>query len=160
MDENIAEFDNLLFQKEGELLEDDFEEHSQFYKDAPNLLIKTPQARKRKVNLNDLMEALQAALQVENKRERRRSDERVLREVELPVRKVDISSLMKSLYKRLREFFKRNPKVTFRELLPSEKREDKIMTFIPLLHLENQGKISMEQKEPFGEIEISEYRED
>lgn len=38
--------------------------------------------------------------------------------------------------------------------MPSQKKEDKIFTFIPLLHLTNQRKVNLEQKEHFGEIEI------
>ncbi len=158
LDENIADFDNLLFPKEEDLLADDFEEHTQFHKDVPGLLVKTPQARKRKVNLNDLMEALKAALEVETRRRIRKQDERMIREVTLPVRKIDISSLMKNLYNKLKEFFSKTPKVKFTDLLPSDTKEGKITTFLPLLHLQNQGKINMEQEVPFGEIEISEYK--
>ena len=33
-------------------------------------------------------------------------------------------------------------------------KEDKIATFIPLLHLSNRKQIQIEQETPFGEIEI------
>lgn len=42
----------------------------------------------------------------------------------------------------------------FTELLPSEKKEDKILTFVPLLHLRNQQKVELHQKIHFGEIDI------
>ncbi|MBI4155159.1 segregation/condensation protein A [Candidatus Woesearchaeota archaeon] len=161
VNENIAEFDNLLFNKEEDLLSDE-EDSSEFIGEQkiPPLLIKTPQARKRKVNVNDLIEALQKALEVDERRNIRRRDERVLREIELPKQRVDISSLIKNLYIKIKEFFKNNPKVTFTELLPSEKKEDKIYTFIPLLHLASQNKIDLEQQIPFGEIEITEAKEE
>ena len=154
LDENIADFDSLLFSADEEdlLLE---EQASKKQTEAPNLLIQTPQARKRKINLNDLMEALQKALQVENKRRIRKEGERIIRGVELPKVKVDISDLIKNLYSKIKDFFKEHPKVTFTQLLPSQKREDKVLTFIPLLHLENQGKINLHQEKPFGEIEIT-----
>ena len=45
--------------------------------------------------------------------------------------------------------------LTFSQLLPSSaSREDKVYTFIPLLHLDNQRKINMWQREHFGEIGI------
>ncbi|MCK5140441.1 MAG: segregation/condensation protein A, partial [Thermodesulfovibrionia bacterium] len=47
-----------------------------------------------------------------------------------------------------------NTRLTFSTLVPSETKEDKIYTFIPLLHLTNQRKIDIEQYQPFGEIEI------
>ncbi|MEK6952335.1 MAG: segregation/condensation protein A [Nanoarchaeota archaeon] len=161
VNENIAEFDNLLFQKEQDLLSEE-ENPLDFLGEEkiPPLLVKTPQARKRKVNINDLIEALQKALDVEEKRNIRRRDERVLREIELPKNKIDISALIKNLYLKIKDFFKKNPEVTFTELLPSDKKEDKIYTFIPLLHLAAQNKVNLEQETPFGEINITEAKEE
>ena len=159
VDEDIADFDNLLFHQEEDLLSDEIEEGSSFQRDIPPLLIKTPQARKRKINLNDLINALQQALEVENRRVIRRLDERVLRVLDVPVKKIDISSLIKNLYMRIKEFFQKQQKITFTQLLPSQKKEDKLATFVPLLHLASQGKINIEQEIPFGEIEITAYEE-
>ena len=44
--------------------------------------------------------------------------------------------------------------LTFSKLIPSDSKEDKVYTFIPLLHLENQRKIDMKQFRHFGEINI------
>ncbi|MFH1592675.1 MAG: segregation/condensation protein A [Candidatus Woesearchaeota archaeon] len=160
VDENLAEFDSLLFQSEEDLLGDDSDER--FYSDekVPKLLVKTPQTRKRKVNLNDLMEALQKALDVENKRGLRRRDERVIREAQIPLNKADISILIKNLYAKIKEFFSKRPIVTFTELTPSGNKIDKIDTFVPLLHLENQGKIDLTQEKQFGEIKVTEHIEE
>ncbi len=163
LDEDMPDFDNLLFQNNDEdLLLDNFENEGQFVdgQKIPGLLIKTPQARKRKVNLDDLMSALKEALEVENKRLIRRAAEREIRKAEIPIKKIDISSLINNLYSRIKEFFAKHSKVTFTQLLPSQGKMDKILTFLPLLHLENQGKISMKQEVPFGEIEISEANDE
>ncbi|MBI2499228.1 segregation/condensation protein A [Candidatus Woesearchaeota archaeon] len=161
VNENIAEFDNLLFQKEQDLLSEE-ENPLDFLGEEkiPTLLVKTPQARKRKVTVNDLIEALQKALQVDEKRNIRRRDERVLREINLPKYKIDISALIKNLYLKIKDFFQNHPKVTFTQLLPSDKKEDKIYTFIPLLHLASQNKVNLEQEAPFGEINITEAKEE
>ena len=45
-------------------------------------------------------------------------------------------------------------KLTFTKLLNSDSKEDKIYTFIPLLHLETDKKVNLDQKQHFGEIEI------
>ena len=46
-------------------------------------------------------------------------------------------------------------KLSFSKLLPPRaKKEDKVFTFIPLLHLTNQRKIDLEQREHFGDIEV------
>ena len=155
LEQDFADFDNLLFsQDEENLLTDDLEQGSKFKGEVPDLLIKTPLARKRKVNLNDLMKALEQALEVQNKRLIRKEDEKIIREIP-SIRKIDVSALIKRLYAKITSLFSSKQTITFRELLPSEKREDKVVTFLPLLHLENQGKINLTQNEPFGEIFIT-----
>src|SRR3989344_4911839 len=130
VDEHIAGFDSLLFSKDEDLL-DDGDADSMPLPDVPNLLIKTPQARKRKVNLNDLMKALEQALKVEEKRLIRNDGTRLIREVKLPdANSTDITKLIADVYKRIREWFLKRGKLTFTELVPSQQKTDKIMTFI------------------------------
>ena len=62
--------------------------------------------------------------------------------------------MIKNLYLKIKDMFKGKDNLTFSKLVPSENKEDKVFTFIPLLHLTNQRKIDLEQKEHFGEIEI------
>ena len=45
--------------------------------------------------------------------------------------------------------------IWFHELAPGSTKEDKLVTFIPLLHLDTQRKIEMTQKVHFGDISIS-----
>lgn len=155
VNEDFVNFDNLLYPQSLNELE--------LYEDSPNpyinlehpeLTIRTPLARKRNVNLNDLMSALQKALEV-NKRKvmrRLREDEIV---VKIPEKKFDISKLIKNIYDKILDFFKYKKEIlTFTKLIPSDKREDKILTFVPLLHLDSQEKINLVQNEPFGEIFI------
>lgn len=151
--EYIANFDSLLYPPEN--IEEDIEEFNE-YKDfkAPKLLVKTPQARKRKVNLNDLMLALQKALEVDNRRRIRKSYETPIREYKLPKKTSNILDLIKNVYNKISILFQKKETITFSELLPSEKKQDKIDTFIPLLHLQNKDKIDLNQEIPFGEIEI------
>jgi len=104
--------------------------------------------------INDLMSALQKALEVNKRRvmRRLREDEII---VKVPEKKVDISSLIKNIYDKIINFFKfKKETLTFTKLIPSDKKEDKILTFIPLLHLDNQEKINLTQEKPFGEIII------
>ena len=150
--ENIANFDSQLFAKDDELLEEINEMQEDFK--TPPLLLKTPQARKRKVSLNDLMKALNRALEVEKKRKIRKQKERVIREIRLPKKSINIGDLIKIIYDKVLNIFKKKEEVTFTELVNSDKKEDKIMTFIPLLHLDNKNKLNLEQKEHFGEIFI------
>ncbi len=155
INEDFVNFDNLLYPPSLDELE--------LYEDTPNpyiniehpeLTIRTPLARKRKVTINDLMNALQKALDV-NKRKvmRRLREEEVV--VKIPEKNIDISALIKNIYNKIAEFFKSKKEIlTFKKLVQSDKKEDKILTFIPLLHLDNQEKINLVQNEPFGEIYI------
>lgn len=119
----------------------------------PQLMPRTPQPRKRKVSIYDLVSALQKALEVSNRRTIRRMPVISMR---MPEKKVDLTKLLADVYARIREFFSGGQKVTFTQLVPSGSRQDRILSFIALLHLSNhdQRKIDLIQGEPFGEIEI------
>ena len=148
-------FDQFLFNPEPEELADEITdlEKLQRVKDIPRLAIKTPQARKKKVTVQDLMLALQKALEVNQRKVMREVKERSIT-MHLPKVKIDITSLIKNVYEKILDFFKRGEEVTFTKLVPGEKKEDKVYTFIPLLHLDNQGKINLTQEKPFSEINI------
>lgn len=145
--EDLLDFDRLLNPEE----EEEYEELQ--VKEKPvvdaRLIPKTPQPRKRKVSIYELVDALRKALEVRKRRS-------VLSEIkiEVPQKKTDISEVIKMLYEKIVSIFKSKPSLTFDELVPSNKKEDKIYTFVPLLHLANQRKIDLHQKENFGDIYI------
>ncbi|MBT3406720.1 segregation/condensation protein A [Candidatus Woesearchaeota archaeon] len=116
------------------------------------LIPRTPQPRKRQVSIYDLVDALQQALEVRNRRVRRYEEE----PMEIPEKQTDISQLMQELLSDIYEHFEKNltEKLTFQQLVKDTNREAKVLTFIPLLHLTNQRKVDLDQKEHFGEIEI------
>ncbi len=122
--------------------------------EIPNqpLIPRTPQPRKRKVSVYDLVNALEDALSTKNRR--------ILRELsrpraEKPEKKYDITELINHLLNKINLHFGSNTtKLTFDSLVPSKEKHDIIMTFVPLLHLSSMRKIDLEQEKPFGEIEI------
>ncbi|MBI2523205.1 segregation/condensation protein A [Candidatus Woesearchaeota archaeon] len=154
LNEDLSEFDRLLTQEE-EVVEELGLEEQQQYKlgEKPILIPRTPQPRKRKVSIFDLVNALEKALEV---KQRRVLNSIPPMNVKMPERKRDITEVIREVYSRINSFFMINSqkKLTFTQLVPSQKKEDKIFTFIPLLHLTNQRKVNLEQKEHFGEIEI------
>ena len=155
LNEHIAEFDSYLFQSEESLLDyEDQQVTNEQQEIIPGLLIKTPQARKRKVNLDDLMNALKKALNVENRRVIRRSYEKAIQEAKIPEKKYDISLLIKDVYNKIVNLFANRKTLTFNELVNSDRKEDKILTFVPLLHLSNLNKVDLNQEEHFGDIYI------
>jgi len=151
--EEIPYLESLLFPPEPEEYSD--EARPEYL--IPDLAIKNPQSRKRTVSINDLISALHKALEVNHRRVMRQVAEKNFKIPEVPQKKIDISKLMKDVYEKILSFFSRKEPVTFSKLIPSDRRDDKIMTFIPLLHLDHQEKINLDQKEPFGEIDILEH---
>lgn len=154
--EDLTEFDRLL--AASEMTEEEFyDDLEQELSQKPTeeqyeLLPRLPQARKRKVSVYELVKALDKALEVKKRRVMNRLHDV---DVVIPKNKFDITAALKSLYYKLKGLFSAKKKVTFSSLVPSKNKEDKVFTFIPLLHLANQKIVVLEQKEPFGEISIS-----
>ncbi len=156
--EDLLNLDRLINQTEEDEdeglldeIEDEFEKERDVLKDA-ELIPRTPQARKRKVSIYDLVGALNKAMEVKKRKVMR---DMPAEEIKVPEKKIDVSEMMRGVYGKIKSFFARNNKnLTFSKLIPSESKEDKVYTFIPLLHLENQRKIDMKQHRHFGEINI------
>ena len=156
VEEDFVNFDNLLYPSDNinELELYDETPNPYINIEKPKLTIRTPLARKRKVNVNDLINALKKALEVDERKKFREIREKEIT-VKIPEKKVDITSLIKNIYNKIVSLFKfKKEKITFTELVNSDRKEDKILTFIPLLHLDNQEKININQEKPFGEIYI------
>lgn len=156
VEEDIGNFDTYLFHPEVLEQDEDFGNYRERIQlDVPGLGIKTPQARKRKVALNDLMKALEQALKVERRRTQKSRFYADIKAPDMPQRKINITELIGTMLDRIKSLFKEKDKVTFTTLL-SEKpdKHEKVITFIPLLHLDSQHKIDLQQAEPFGEIDI------
>ncbi|NTV23055.1 MAG: segregation/condensation protein A [Nanoarchaeota archaeon] len=125
--------------------------------EKPSLFPRTPQPRKRKVSVFDLVNALEKALEVYQRRPSKAISNAP--EVRVPEKFRDMGLMIRDVYNRIVAHFKsksqKQPKLTFNLLLPEQTKEDKVFTFVPLLHLDNQRKIDLLQQEHFGEIEIS-----
>ncbi len=161
LSKNIADFDNQLFQSDDEDDEEDYDsnydgEEKRVDKPKVKLTIKTPQARKRRVNLNDLINALEKALEVDERRVIRRARfERVPEAIKIPERKINVGDRIKVIYSRISDWFQKSKNdLEFNQLLEDGSKQDKVFTFIPLLHLENQKKVRMKQPINFGNIYI------
>jgi segregation and condensation protein A len=139
--------DDALFDDQGEFIGESLN-----LEDKPRIVPRTPQPRKRKVSVFDLIEALEKALEVKNRRKVFLNNAPMVRAPDKPR---DITLVIRDLYKRIAKHFKQsNKKLTFNLLLPSQSKQDKVQTFIPLLHLDNQRIIDLLQEAHFSEIEI------
>jgi segregation and condensation protein A len=158
IDHDISKLDALLHQGE-ELVDDDmleeFEDalHKHREKDKFQLIPRQPQPRSRKVSIHDLVEALQRAM--ESKR-RILAKKRPVK-YQMPKRHMDIMEVISDIYHKIVYYSKKDSKkkLTFSQLLPpNASKQEKVFTFLPLLHLENQRRVETEQKKPFEEINV------
>lgn len=157
IDEDIAALDSIINSQDqpGDLLEELGDVEADLGSVGKiRIFPRTPQPRKRKVSVYDLVRALEQALEVESRRKRWIVTAPI---VEAPKKQRDITLVISDVYNKILVHFKdqSTQALTFSRLLPTDSKEDKVLTFIPLLHLETQRKVDMDQKEHFGEIFIS-----
>jgi segregation and condensation protein A len=159
IDEDIANFDNMM-SNQGEdtsLLDYDtqmtlVDEHG-----MPQIFPRTPQPRKRKVSVFDLVQALEKALEVENRRKKSIPNTKKL-VMKIPENHFDLGKSMQSVYTKVESHYKnkknKNNTLTFEQLVTSGSKQDKVLTFVPLLHLDNQRKVDLEQDKHFEQISV------
>jgi segregation and condensation protein A len=157
LNRHIKSIDEVLFgakeQKKTEL------ERIELDEEIPLLIPKSPIPRHRKVTLQELIGALNKAIVTENRRIKKEIlNKNALREtgISLPKRKFNIKDKLKELHDKLLEYFKKNEeeKRLAYSTLVGEDRDERIAAFFPLLQLENNKKIWLEQEIHFGEIDI------
>ena len=158
MGEDFTALDQLLASTEEEdidLLEEDYEGRQRRERpDLPKIYPKSPQPRQRKVSVYDLVTALEQALEVTSRRNERTLDGIVV-EVKVPEKSVDISAAMNSLLKLIAQRFQQTDTLHFHDLTPTDNKLDKVLVFIPLLHLTNERRVDLSQRENFGPIGIA-----
>ena len=94
LSEGIANLDNMMFPHEEIEELDDFQSRRIILDVEPKLTIKTPQSRKKKVSVNDLIEALEKALNVNERRLLRLAERNRVPEMIIPEKPIDIRSLI------------------------------------------------------------------
>ncbi len=127
--------------------------------EVPLLLPKIPIFRDRKITLEELMNALKNAIKTEERRMRREVSSRRMIDFSfiIPKKRINWLDKIKEVYNMIKEMFIKNKvkKIYFSQLLRTNEKEEKITLFVPLLHLDHQNKVKLEQKAFLSEIEIS-----
>jgi segregation and condensation protein A len=126
--------------------------------ELPELIPRSPMPRFKRVTLPELMEALNKAITTENRRIRKEIINRnALREstISLPKRTINIKDKIKNIHTKLVDHFetKQTKKVTYTEFI-GEDKEERVLSFYPLLQLESNNKVWMEQPQHFEEIDL------
>src|SRR3989338_357358 len=127
LNNDMGELDRLMHPEEDLSTEEFYEELERGrpgQEDIPALIPRTPQPRKRKVSIYDLMISLQKALEVRDRRILRRIPSV---KIDVPQRKIDITKLIMQVYQKIREHFSSTSEsLTFSKLTESADRETKI----------------------------------
>lgn len=116
---------------------------------------RTVRPRQRKVTVIELMSALKKAIEVDKRRERKRvAVEKIIIPEEIFEAKKDLlPEQIETLNKKLLELFgKTKAKILFDHLLENGDEINRVQTFLPILHLANNGKLSIHQEKPFEKI--------
>lgn len=153
LNQDIPHLDDILFGREEKTKY--VQERIELDEDVPELIPRSPLPRFRKVTLQELMAALGKAVTTENRRIKRvltMRQQEIEAAIAIPRRKINISEKIAAVYETLKNIFSRKKdKVAFSEF-DCKNNEERIATFIPLLHLDSQHKVFLEQKEHLEEI--------
>ncbi|MEK6906201.1 MAG: segregation/condensation protein A [Nanoarchaeota archaeon] len=153
----IKSIDEILFgekEKKKHVLE-----RIELDEDIPFLIPKSPIPRLRKVTLKELIESLNKAIVTENRRIKKEIINRnaiVESSFSLPKKNFSLKDKIREIYGNLLKVLDKDgriKKVSFTDFIGGS-REEKIITFSPLLHLEDRKKIWLEQEAHFEEIHI------
>jgi len=156
LDKYLRSIDDILFgnqEKKKSVLE-----RIELEEEIPELVPRSPIPRFRKVTLKELMESLNKAVTTENRRINKEIiNKNALREagISLPKRRISIKDRIREIYDRLFKNLqdKDMKKISFTEFIGTDK-DERIFSFSPLLYLENQQKVWLDQKAHFEEIYI------
>lgn len=127
--------------------------------ELPTLVPRTPMARHKKVTLKELISALDKAIETENRRIKKEIKGRQAEKSALVVMpknnfvplKVRIKNIFGVVDHHISGLNKSH--VSFHEIAPS--KEEKLASFVPMLHLSNNGKIFLRQLAHFGDIHLA-----
>lgn len=156
LEKHIKSVDEILF---GKKEEKKYEvERIELDEEIPELLPKSPLPRSRKISLQELMQALNKAISTENRRIHKEILNRnALREssFSLPRKTINIKDKIKNIYNKITSFLsdKNMKRVPYSEIVGNGK-EDKINGLMPVLHLDHQKKVWLEQENHFDEIYV------
>lgn len=151
----LPSLDDILFGKKEE--KKYVQERIELEEEVPGLIQRTPLPRYRRVTLDELMSALGKAITTENRRIRKvitiRQQE-LETAISIPKGRINLKDRIKEVYDKLKERFKKSEeKVPFADIA-GEGNEERVSTFVPLLHLDNQHKVLLEQEKHLSEIYI------
>lgn len=152
----LKSIDEILFEKK-EFKKSSFE-RIDLDEEIPELVLRTPLPRFKKVTLKELLESLGKAITTENRRIGKEIImKNALRETSfsMPKRTFSLKDKVKEIYDKLFTHFdsnKEHTRISFTDF--SGGKDEKLACFFPLLHLDHQKKVWLEQQRHFEEVYI------
>jgi len=154
----IKSIDEILFGKK-EIVESKKFERIDLEENIPELIPKSPVPRFKKVTLQELMASLNKAFITENRRIKKeilKKNAVLESSISLPKRKFSIKDKIKEIYDSVFGHLKdeqKRKKISFSEFV-GENKDERIIAFSSLLHLEHQKKVWLDQQEHFADFHI------
>jgi len=159
----IKSVDEILFGDKNKDLKTDLQTGQVFEifekDEIPELIPKSPMPRLKRVTLQEIMDSLNKAINTENRRIKRKITEKQrFRQTSfsLPKKKFSIQDKIKEVYGKLLKHLRddeKKKKISFTEFV-GEDKEERIISFSSLLHLDHQKKVWLDQKKHFDEFYI------
>lgn len=155
LETGVQSLNDILYGKKEE--KKYIQERLELDEEIPELLVRTPLPRFKKVSLEELMKTLDAAIKTETRRIQRvilPKQQEFETAITLPKNRINIQDSINQIHGKLNDIFQvREERLSFTELAGKSK-EDRIAAFVPLLHLDNQQKVWLEQEGHCEEIWI------
>jgi len=155
LEEDVKGLDDILYGKKEEKRY--VQERLELDEEIPELLVRTPLPRYKKVTLEQLMKALDTAIQTETRRIKRvvlTKQQEFETSLSLPKTRININDRIREVHGQLKGIFEnRDNPLPFSDIA-GETKESKVGTFMPLLHLDNQQKVWLAQEDHCDEIWI------
>jgi len=155
----IRSIDDILFGRVDEEKKISSFERIELDEEIPDLFPKSPMPRYKKLTLNELIESLNKAINTENRRIKKTIiNQNALRQagISIPKNNVGIKGSLKSIKEKIIAHFDSNvsnKKVSYTNFI-GEGKAERALLFFPLLQLETNGDIWLDQEENFSEIHI------
>jgi segregation and condensation protein A len=155
LDRDLQTLDDILFGRDKK--KKYVQERIELDEDVPELIPRTPLPRSRRVTLHELMQALGKAIKTENRRIKKvvvLKQQEIETALSLPRRRINLKDQVRGIYSKLEGIFKnRDERVAFSDI-SGKSKEEMVEAFMPLLHLDNNHKIFLEQDGHLEEIYI------
>ncbi|MBM3231929.1 hypothetical protein FJZ21_00940 [Candidatus Pacearchaeota archaeon] len=150
---DLQSLDDILYGKKEEKVY--AQERIELDEEIPGLIPRTPLPRHKKVSLQELILALSKAMNTESRREHKAlilKQHEINAYLPIPKKLFNLQDKIKGIYSKLKSMFSKSDERIALSELSSMDSEERLLTFVSLLHLDNQQKVWLEQEGHFEEI--------